>query len=124
MSHPNRKIHTHHPPHYEGTIMPDQPQTELASWTIDHTGSVHDWTLPALGEWTPDFDLDGLQQDVRDAVNDNLPDGCTLHGDAVHGDRVYGPASAAADLPAAVAAVPFWDLAREHEARIANIHRS
>jgi hypothetical protein len=76
------------------------------------TRSVHDYVAAALTDYANDYDIDGLTDAYRDAVNKELePTGVSLHG-----DDFYGPhPKVDVDFAAAFEAVDFWELAAKFE---------
>ncbi|MFK0018205.1 hypothetical protein [Streptomyces sp. NPDC090798] len=76
------------------------------------TRSLHDYVAVALGEYASAYDIDGLADAYRDAINKELePTGVSMHG-----DEFYGPHPVVdVDIAAAFEAVDFWALAPQFD---------
>jgi hypothetical protein len=62
--------------------------TSYGTWVNHGDGgaTLKDGVIGSLGEHFDGYDVDGLTDAFRDAINDQLPDGVSLHG-----DEFYGP---------------------------------
>lgn len=76
------------------------------------TRSLLDYVAVALGDHVDDYDVVGLADAYRHAINEALePTGVSLHG-----DDFYGPHPVVdVDYAAAFEAVDFWALAAKYE---------
>lgn len=103
--------------------MTGYPTTELGSWAslVPREGiTPESGVLEALGGHEDDYDLDGLLDAYRDAINAALPDRITLAGDqfygpALAGDRDWDGAPDLPDIATAVEGADFWALAAQFE---------
>jgi hypothetical protein len=87
--------------------------------------SVENTALDAFGTEGPDgYDLDGIVNEYRDAINDALPDGVSLNGDEFYGpyyqedchfDGYPVDELDELDIKAIVDSVDFWAIAARHE---------
>lgn len=68
----------------------------------------------AVGEWAYCYDLEGLEKAYREAINEVLPEGVSLHG-----DKFYGPHPKTGPLMdqvrTAVRSVDFWEVAEKFD---------
>jgi hypothetical protein len=86
--------------------------TSYGTWVNHGDGEIDLDTnvTVALGDHVDDFDVEGLIDAYRAAINDNLPDGIVLAGSDFYGPYPR-PDEAEAIISAAIDAVDFWALA-------------
>lgn len=67
---------------------------QYGSWGgFTHEARVEDGIAAFLNEFADDYDVPGLVAAYRDAINEALPEGVSLHG-----DEFYGPYPKPADM--------------------------
>ncbi len=101
--------------------------TEYGTWTDrinNHSHSVREDVIAALGDHVGDFDVEALIDAYRAAINSALPDDVSLHGDLFFGpyyadnqhfDGYPLTADGRLDIKAIVDGIDFWALAVQHD---------
>lgn len=75
--------------------------------------TLTDEVVCALGDFGNDYDVDAIVAEYRDAIQEKLPEGVTVHGEGI----LYGPYDPRVEFdPGAVMeAVDFWSIVERHE---------
>lgn len=89
-----------------GNFVTNCPDTTSAA-------TLHDYVENSLGDHAHEYDVTGLTDAYRDAINEQLePTGVSMHGDEFYGPH---PVDTDVDIAAAFQAVDFWSLAAQHD---------
>lgn len=74
--------------------------------------TLTDEVVGALGDFGNDYDIPAIVAEYRAAIQENLPEGVTVHGEGM----LYGPYPRVEfDHEAAMEAVDFWPIVERHE---------
>lgn len=94
--------------------------TDYADWAdVMHEGTatVEDHVAAALDGYTGDYDVPAIVSDYREAINQALPQGVTLHERLITGPYPLDHELHAAIRPA-VESVDFWAIVARHDRTI------